>query len=130
MKSLRISNVRTPSMTLGGGWSFLIFLSALLPAAGCAVSQQQEVDMGASYATQIEKELPLVHDPEVVRYVNVLGDSLAKVTDDRNLTWHFYVVDSKEVNAFAIPGGYIYVNRGLIERAKAMNQVAGVIGHE
>ena len=86
--------------------------------------------MGANYAAQIEKELPLVRDPEVVRYINVLGDSLASVTDDRSLTWHFSVVDSKDINAFAIPGGYIFVNRGLIERATAMDQVAGVLGHE
>jgi predicted Zn-dependent protease len=99
-------------------------------AAGCAVSQRQEVDMGANYAAQIEKELPLIRDPEVVRYINVLGDSLASVTDDRSLTWHFYVVDSKDINAFAIPGGYIFVNRGLIERATSMDQVAGVLGHE
>lgn len=86
--------------------------------------------MGAGYATQIAKELPLVQDPEVNRYVTLLGDSLAKVADQRNLDWHFTVVDSREVNAFAVPGGYIYVNRGLIERATSMAQVAGVIGHE
>lgn len=98
--------------------------------AACGVSTQQEVQLGASYATEIDTQLPLVRDPEVVRYINLLGDSLAKVTDTRNLEWHFSVVDSKEVNAFAVPGGWIYVNRGLIERAKSMDQVAGVIGHE
>jgi predicted Zn-dependent protease len=101
-----------------------------LAMAGCAVSTQQEVQMGQQYSAEIAKQLPLVQDPEVVRYINVLGDSLAKVTDDRSLQWHFAVVDSKEVNAFAVPGGYVYVNRGLIERAQSMSQVAGVIGHE
>ncbi len=86
--------------------------------------------MGAGYATQIAKELPLVQDPEVNRYISILGDSLARVADQRNLDWHFAIVDSKEVNAFAVPGGYIYVNRGLIERSTTMAQVAGVIGHE
>jgi predicted Zn-dependent protease len=94
------------------------------------VSKQQEVTLGANYAGQIAQQMPLVKDSEVVRYINMLGDSLAKVTDDRNLQWHFTVVDSKEVNAFAVPGGYLYVNRGLIERAQTMSQVAGVIGHE
>jgi predicted Zn-dependent protease len=108
----------------------LLVTCASLALGACAVSQQQEVEIGANYATQIERELPLVRDPEVVLYVNVLGDSLAKVSDDRNLDWHFFVVDSREVNAFAVPGGYVYVNRGLIERAQTMNQVAGVIGHE
>ena len=66
----------------------------------------------------------------MLRYINVLGDSLASVTDQRDLQWHFNIVDSREVNAFAVPGGYVYVNRGLIERAETMSQVAGVIGHE
>lgn len=105
-------------------------ITPLLMAAACAVSTQQEVEMGAGYATQIAKELPLVRDPEVNRYITLLGDSLARVADQRNLDWHFTVVDSREVNAFAVPGGYIYVNRGLIERATTMAQVAGVVGHE
>jgi predicted Zn-dependent protease len=86
--------------------------------------------MGSNFATQIAKELPLVKDPEITRYITILGDSLARVADQRNLDWHFAVVDSREVNAFAVPGGFIYINRGLIERATTMAQVAGVIGHE
>lgn len=86
--------------------------------------------MGASYAQQIAKEMPLVQDPELNRYINVLGDSIARIADKRNLDWQFFIVDSKDVNAFAVPGGYIYMNRGLIERATNMAQVAGVLGHE
>lgn len=102
----------------------------VLVAASCAVSTQQEVQMGASYAAQIDTQLPIVRDPLVVSYINALGNQLAKVADTRGLTWHFAVVDSKEVNAFAVPGGWIYVNRGLVERAQTMNQLAGVVGHE
>lgn len=98
--------------------------------AGCAVSTQQEVELGANYASQINNQLPMVTDPEIVRYINQLGDSIAGLSDERNLDWHFYVVDSREVNAFAVPGGYIYVNRGLIERTTKMSQLAGVLGHE
>lgn len=99
-------------------------------AAACAVSQQQEVQLGADYAAQIEKQLPLVRDGAVNRYITSLGNQLARATDTRGLTWHFLVVDSREVNAFAVPGGWIYVNRGLIERSRNMSQVAGVLGHE
>jgi len=98
--------------------------------ASCAMSQQQEVDLGASTAEQVNAQLPLIRDATVVNYINTLGSQLAKVTDVRNLTWHFTVVDSKEVNAFALPGGWIYVNRGLIERATDLSELAGVIGHE
>ncbi|MEO7359081.1 MAG: M48 family metallopeptidase [Gemmatimonadaceae bacterium] len=97
---------------------------------GCLASTQQEVELGANYAAQINKQLPIIGDPEVARYINVLGDSIARVADDRQLQWHFYVVDQPEINAFAVPGGYVYVNRGLIERAQNMSQLAGVMGHE
>ena len=96
----------------------------------CGVSTQQEVALGQEYSQQINAQLPIVRDPEINRYINVLGDSIARVADNRSLDWSFFVVDSKEVNAFAVPGGFVYVNRGLIERATKMDQVAGVLGHE
>lgn len=86
--------------------------------------------MGANYAQQINSQLPIVQDAELNRYINVLGDSLARLSDERNLDWQFFIVDAKEVNAFAVPGGFIYLNRGLIERAQNLSQVAGVLGHE
>ena len=106
------------------GW-----LAALL-ALSCAISQQQEVELGANTAAQISTELPLIRDAAVVNYITALGNQLAGVTDQRNLDWHFAVVDSREVNAFAVPGGWIYVNRGLVERASSMSELAGVLGHE
>lgn len=98
--------------------------------AACAISTQREVDMGEDFAAQVNRQLRLVRDAEVVRYINVLGDSLAAIADDRGLDWTFHVVDSKEVNAFAAPGGYIWINRGLIERTTNMAQLAGVLAHE
>ena len=96
----------------------------------CGVSQQQEVAMGTQYAQQINAQLPIVDDAELNRYINVLGDSIARLADNRELDWHFYIVDAREVNAFAVPGGFIYVNRGLIERTAEMDELAGVLGHE
>jgi len=109
---------------------FFATATLALALGACAVSTQQEVQLGTDYAQQINAQLPIVSDPEINRYINVLGDSIARLADSRNLDWHFYVVDAKEVNAFAVPGGYIYVNRGLIERANNMSQLAGVLGHE
>ncbi|MGA1308596.1 MAG: M48 family metallopeptidase [Gemmatimonadaceae bacterium] len=108
----------------------LLVLVLTLGGSACAVSTQQEVEMGAGYAQQVERQLPIVHDAELTRYINVLGDSIARIADARNLDWSFRIVDSPDVNAFAIPGGFIYINRGLIERATSLSQVAGVIGHE
>ena len=109
-----------------------ILAGALLAVtvAGCGVSTQQEVALGAQYSQQINSQLPIIQDPEVNRYINVLGDSIARLTSRGDLEWHFFVVNSAEVNAFAVPGGYIYVNRGLIDRAKNLSQLAGVLGHE
>ena len=101
-----------------------------LALTACAISQQQEIEMGTQYAQQINQQLPIVEDPEINRYINVLGDSIARLTSRGDLDWHFFVVDSKEVNAFAVPGGFVYVNRGLIERADRMDELAGVLGHE
>jgi predicted Zn-dependent protease len=98
--------------------------------SSCAVSTQQEVEMGTQYAQQINTQLPIVRDAEVNRYLNLLGDSLAGIADSRNLDYRFFIVDSRQVNAFAVPGGFVYVNRGLIERATSMSMIAGVLGHE
>ncbi len=108
-------------------WAVVVVAATV---AACAVSTQQEVELGQSYAQQINAQLPIVNDPEINRYINVLGDSIAGLSDERNLDWHFYIVDSREVNAFAVPGGFIYINRGLIERSDNLSQLAGVLGHE
>ena len=104
---------------------------ALLAATltGCLASTQQEVELGTQYAQQINQQLPIVQDAEVNRYINVLGDSIARLADDRGLEWQFFVVNDPSINAFAVPGGYIYVNRGLIERAANLSELAGVLGH-
>jgi predicted Zn-dependent protease len=105
-------------------------VAAALLVSACVPGTQQEVAMGNDYAQQVEQQLPMVRDPEIVRYINLLGDSIARVVDDRGLTWRFNVVDQNEINAFAVPGGHIYVYRGLIEKTTNMSELAGVMGHE
>jgi beta-barrel assembly-enhancing protease len=110
---------------------YLAGFALAVTLTGCGVSTQQEVEMGQQYAAQINQQLPIVNDPEANRYINLLGDSIARLTERNDIPdWKFYIVDSKEVNAFAVPGGFIYVNRGLIERTQRMDQLAGVLGHE
>jgi predicted Zn-dependent protease len=109
-----------------------IFLSftLIVGATACGISTQQEVQMGQQEAAQINQQLPLVRDAEANRYINLLGDQIATRTSRADLDWRFYIVDSREVNAFAVPGGFVYVNRGLIERTDNMSELAGVLGHE
>jgi predicted Zn-dependent protease len=103
---------------------------ALLGLAACGVSRQQEVEIGSEVSREVDSQLPIVLDAEINRYLAVLGDSIARIADTRDLEWQFKVVNSPDINAFALPGGFVYVNRGLIERAENLSQVAGVMGHE
>ena len=101
-----------------------------LALGACAISRSQESQMGEEYARELNAQLALVADPEINRYLTVLGDSIAAVSGGQVAAWHFYLVDSRAVNAFAVPGGYVYVTRGLVERTEAMTELAGVLGHE
>lgn len=112
----------------GRTWTF-VFVIPLI-AAGCSISTQQEVQMGRQYAAQVDSQLPMVEDAAIERYIDLLGDSIANVTSRSGLDWHFSVVNTDVVNAFALPGGFIYVNRGVIERADKLDELAGVMAHE
>jgi Zn-dependent protease with chaperone function len=93
---------------------------------------QQEVQLGKENAEQIDQEFPLVTDPQVLRYMNDLGRRLASFAPNNNseYAWTFKVMNSSDINAFALPGGYIYVNRGAIVAAENEAQIAGVMAHE
>jgi beta-barrel assembly-enhancing protease len=99
-------------------------------SAGCGISQQQEVQVGADQSQQVNAQLPIIKDQAINRYLQILGDSLAHVTSRADLDWHFYMVNTNDFNAFALPGGYVYVNRGVAERSDKLDQFASVIAHE
>ena len=94
------------------------------------ISQEQEIALGREAATLIEEDLQLLEDQRVHNYVDQLGQALVARSDRADLTYVFTVVDSPEINAFALPGGFIYVHRGLIEAAENESELAGVLGHE
>ncbi len=97
-------------------------------------SPSQDVEVGQQAATEVNKQLPLVRDSQVVGYVSNLGKRLAAIAPNQRggakYSWTFNVVNSSEINAFALPGGFIYVNRGAIEAAQDEAQIAGVLAHE
>jgi predicted Zn-dependent protease len=97
--------------------------------AGCGISTQQEQQLGADYARQINQQLPIVDDAQVNAYINDLGRRIA-AAGGRHLPYRFYIVNAEQVNAFAVPGGYIYINRGLIAHTDNMMELAGVLAHE
>ncbi len=95
-------------------------------------SPKQDVQVGRENAAQADRQLPILRDAEVERYVNNLGRQLAAHAPNNrsDYVWQFRVVNSGDINAFALPGGFIYVNRGTIEAAEDEAQLAGVIAHE
>ena len=94
------------------------------------MSEAQEIQLGKEADQQVRAEMGIYDDPELQRYVSNIGMRLAKASERPNLPWQFVVVDEPAVNAFALPGGYIYVTRGIMAFLHDEEQLAGVLGHE
>jgi predicted Zn-dependent protease len=105
-------------------------LSALSLALACTPSVQQEVQTGNEAAAEVERTMPVIHDGTVVSALNSSVAPLKRVARRQDLDWSFAVINSDQVNAFALPGGHIYVFRGLIERADHWDEFAGAVAHE
>jgi predicted Zn-dependent protease len=86
--------------------------------------------MGQQEAQQVNSQLPMLQDAQINNYINSLGNSIAHTTSRADLAWQFAVVNTDVVNAFALPGGYVYVNRGILSRASNESELASVMGHE
>jgi predicted Zn-dependent protease len=108
------------------------FQAALLTVAvvvGC-VSSTRIAELGAEEATKIEQSMGLMGDAELARYVAAIGRKLAAGSDRPQGPWKFQIVDAPEPNAFALPGGYVYISRGLLVLINSEDELAGVLGHE
>ena len=128
---------------------FIYILSAgfLLSGSGCVtqeynsatntqdvifVGTEKEINMGRSIAESIEKnpDIDLDSDPLMTKRVMDLGQRIGDVSDRKEVNYTFRVIDKDEVNAFALPGGYIFIFRGLIEKVESDDELASVIAHE
>ncbi len=94
------------------------------------MSEAQEIRLGNRYHTEIIKQYPLYDNPELQAYISDIGNRLAANSHRSHLDFSFYLVDSPQVNAFAVPGGHIYITRGIMAYMQDEAQLAGVIGHE
>src|SRR5437660_200100 len=92
-------------------------------------SLEKEIGLGKSLAQEVEKSSKLIDDPVVTEYVNRVGQNLVR-NSDAKVPFTIKVIDSDEVNAFALPGGFFYVNSGLVLRAQEESELAGVMAHE
>lgn len=94
------------------------------------LSEAEELAIGAQQDAEIRREMGVYHDAELQRYVNDIGQQLASRSHRPNLPWSFTIVDSPAINAMALPGGYVYLTRGLLAYLDDEAELAGVIGHE
>lgn len=93
------------------------------------ISLEKEIQIGQQVASEFEQSARLVEDPVITEYIDRIGQNIVK-NSDAKVPFHIKVVDSDEVNAFAFPGGYFYVNKGLILEAENESELAGVMAHE
>lgn len=99
-------------------------------AASATLSPAAERELGALYMRQIRAYMPVVDDPEVEEYIQNLGYALVSSSNQGNANFYFFIIADPTINAFAIPGGYIGVNSGLITKTDAESELASVVAHE
>ena len=120
------------------GWgrcALIVVLVVAVAAPGTAVPQlsdddRREVEQGSEVDKQIEAQFGFYDDEELQTYVQRIGEELASVSERPQLPWKFQVLDSPVINAFALPGGFVYVTRGLLAYMNSEAELAGVLGHE
>lgn len=122
-------------------WSVVAVLAAMT-WSGCAtnpatgdrefslMSEAQEIEIGEQLDPEVRRELGVYDDRALQEYVEDIGMRLARSSPRPNLPWHFTIIDEAAVNAFALPGGYIYITRGILPYLDSEAQLAGVLGHE
>ena len=93
-------------------------------------SVEQDLEIGRQSSIEAERQLPILDNRSIEDYINEIGERLAAVAPGANFPYQFKVVNASDINAFALPGGYLYLNRGLIEAAENEGQLAGVMAHE
>ncbi|MFH1458193.1 MAG: Maf and M48 domain-containing protein, partial [Candidatus Omnitrophota bacterium] len=119
-------------------FGFLLFLSGCSTEYSVVTGEQEtyyystekEVQMGKAISKQVEKEYKLAQDPLLRERVENIGRKVASVSDRQDIDYHFEVLDDEEVNAVSLPGGYVYVNKGLVDVVDNDDQLAAVLAHE
>lgn len=117
---------------------FIVVLSGCATIYNPATERQEfilidtaaEVALGQNVASSVIRQYRLVKEPQLNEHLKSVGDKIAKVSDRQDLPYHFFIVDQKDVNAFAAPGGYIFVHKGLLDKIDSDDELAGVLAHE
>jgi predicted Zn-dependent protease len=114
--------------------SSMVLSCSVNPATGGAnlvlMTEKKEKRIGQEEHEKVLASMPLFEDEELLKYVRMIGNKVAKVSHRPNLEYTFNIIDSPEINAFALPGGYVYVNRGLLTFMNTEADLAAVLAHE
>ncbi len=94
------------------------------------MSEQDEIQLGRESDVEVRKQMGVYSDPQLAQYIDGVGQRLAHASHRPTLPWHFTVVDTAAVNAFALPGGFIYITRGILPFLRDESELAAVLGHE
>jgi predicted Zn-dependent protease len=133
-RSAFTSLAHSRSLLTGAGLAAVLLSCARNPVTGKSelslVSEAQEIEMGKQAAQDVANSIGLYKDPNLESYVAAIGKRMAAASERPNLPWEFHVVDDASVNAFALPGGFIYVTRGLLGSINDEAELATVVGHE
>ena len=120
----------------------LIILTFILLMMGCSInpatgtpdivlmSESAEIQMGKEMHEKLIKSMPIYQDEKLAAYVNSVGQKIVKNSHRKDIEYHFTIIDAPDINAFALPGGYIYINRGLLSYLDSEAQLAAVLAHE
>ena len=98
--------------------------------AGREITEEQEIYLGRSVSARLLSQYKLYNNSQLYKYVNMVGSTVAMVSDRPDLHFHFAILDTAEVNAFAAPGGYIFITRGMVKSMKNEDELAAILAHE
>ncbi|NQZ23740.1 MAG: M48 family metalloprotease [Colwellia sp.] len=123
-------------------YSRLIIITMMLVVSSCAInpatgipdlvfmSESDEIEKGKELHAKLIKSIPIYHDKKLNAYINKIGQKVVENSHRPNIEYHFTIIDAPDINAFALPGGYIYINRGLLTFLHSEAQLAAVLAHE
>ncbi len=111
-------------------WLVVLVAAAMRPLPRASASVQAERELGRDFSLAARVRMPLLTDPDIVGYVDHIGQAIVRRLDDSFFDYHFFVVRDGSINAFAVPGGYVYVHSGLLTQVASDDELAAVLGHE
>lgn len=130
----RISLKKTLIAFCLGGLCLWIAACAVNPVSGhpelMLLSDRDEIRLGQQTDAQVVRQYGLYKDPKLTAYISRIGQQMARLSHRPGLPYHFRIVDASALNAFAVPGGYVYLTRGILAALNSEAELAGVVGHE